>query len=61
MNQLLTQFYQIPLDVSYLFQLTRASYCFSRISETSVRMTSPIYSIIMVCFSKSRAAYNPNP
>lgn len=43
------------------FSYTFASYCFSRSSDSSDRITSPIYSITIVCFSKSRAAYKPSP
>ena len=41
--------------------LTCASYILSRHSATSLRMSSPMYSITMVCFSRSRAANNPRP
>ena len=42
-------------------QLTWESYCFSLISAHSLRIISPMYSITIVCFSKSRAANKPRP
>lgn len=37
------------------------SYCFSLSSDSSDRMTSPMYSITMVYLSKLRAAFRPRP
>lgn len=49
--------------INKVFQadFTFSSYCFSLASASSVLIISPMYSMTMVCFSMSLAAYKPSP